>query len=418
MPRVCNHGPVPIVVQKFGGSSVADAEKIRRCAQRAFDARQAGQDVVVVVSAMGKTTDGLIDLAHEISASPPRREMDQLLAAGEQVSIALAAMALQELGHEAVSLTGAQCGLRTDASFTSARIKSIDRRQIERHLEAGKIVVVAGFQGVDEDGSTTTLGRGGSDTTAVALAAALEADVCEICTDVRGVFTADPRIVPDARLLPEISYEEMFELAALGAQIVAPRAVFLGMKFAVPIHVRHAMLPDTGTMIVQETSTMEQNEVTGVALKNGVGRVTMQDLPLGNGIQATIFDALADAQLFVDDIIQNRVDDARMSITFTADAADLKDARAALQPLVDRIGGRLRVDEDLCRVSAVGVGMRTHSGVAARMFRALEEAPGGPITIENITTSEIKIACILPEADGPRAVRAVHDAFGLGQTAS
>ena len=418
MPRVCNHGPVPIVVQKFGGSSVADAEKIRRCAQRAFDARRAGRDVVVVVSAMGGTTDALIALAHEISPEPPRREMDQLLAAGEQVSIALAAMALQELGHQAVSLTGAQCGLRTDASFTSARIKSIDRRQIQRHLQDGKIVVVAGFQGVDEDGSTTTLGRGGSDITAVALAAALEADVCEICTDVPGVFTADPRLVPDTRLLPEIGYEEMFELAALGARIVAPRAVFLGMKFAVPIHVRHAMLPDPGTMIVAETSTMEQNEVTGVALKNGVGRVTMQDLPHGNGIQATIFDALAEAHLFVDDIIQNRVDDTRMSITFTADAADLKDARAVLQPLVERLGGRLRVDENLCRVSAVGVGMRTHSGVAARMFRALEEAPDGPITIENITTSEIKIACILSEADGPRAVRAVHDEFGLGRTAS
>jgi aspartate kinase len=409
---------VPTVVQKFGGTSVADAEKIRRCAQRAFDARQAGRDVVVVVSAMGKTTDGLIDLAHEISPSPPQREMDQLLAAGEQVSIALTAMALQELGHEAVSLTGAQCGLQTDASFTRARIQSIDRQRIERHLSCGKVVVVAGFQGVDDEGSITTLGRGGSDTSAVALAAALEAEVCEIFTDVPGVLTADPRLVPHARKLDQIAYEEMFELAALGATVMAPRAILLAMKFDVPIHVRHAMLPDTGTMIVPETPALEQNEVTGVALKNGVGRVTIQGLPNRPGIQADIFDALAAAQVLVDDIIQNRVGEDRMTITFTADGPDLARAQDALRGLIETIGGEIRVDTGLCRVSAVGVGMRTQSGVAARMFRSLGSAPDGPINIENITTSEIKIACILAEADGPRAVIAVHDAFDLGEPAS
>ncbi len=367
---------------------------------------------------MGKTTDGLIDLAREISASPPRREMDQLLAAGEQVSIALTAMALQELGQEAVSLTGAQCGLKTDARFTRARIRSINRERIEQHLSCGKIVVVAGFQGVDEEGSVTTLGRGGSDTSAVALAAALEADVCEIYTDVPGVLTADPRLVPRARKLDQISYEEMFELAALGAHVVAPRAIFLGMKFNVPIHVRHAMLPDTGTMIVPETPDMEQNEITGVSLKNGVGRVTLQGLPNRPGVQADIFDALANADVLVDDIIQNRTSKDHMNITFTADGQDLTDARELLAEMLKAIGGEIRIDTGLCRVSAVGVGMRTQSGVAARMFRSLADAEGGPINIENITTSEIKIACILPEADGPRAVNAVHDAFELGEPVS
>ena len=264
MPRGCNRGHLSIVVQKFGVSCVADAEKIRRCAQRAFDARQAVQDVVVVVSAMGKTTDGLIDLAHEISASPPRREMDQLLAAGEQVSIALAAMALQELGHEAVSLTGAQCGLRTDASFTSARIKSIDRRQIERHLEAGKIVVVAGFQGVTGENEITTLGRGGSDTTAVAMAAALGADRCDIYTDVDGVYTADPKVVPDARRLDSITYDEMLELASLGATVLHGRSVEVAKNYGVPLRVLSSFDPGPGTMVVEEYDNMEDFIVSGV----------------------------------------------------------------------------------------------------------------------------------------------------------
>lgn len=344
--------------------------------------------------------------------------MDQLLAAGEQVSIALTAMALQELGHEAVSLTGTQCGLKTDGSFTRAKIQSIDRAQIERHLSCGKIVVVAGFQGVDEEGSVTTLGRGGSDTSAVALAVGLDAEVCEIYTDVPGVLTADPRLVPNARKLDEISYEEMFELAALGAGVMAPRAIFLGMKYDVPIHVRHAMLPDAGTMIVPEITGMEQDEITGVALKNGVGRVTIQGLPYQPGVQADIFDALAGAQVLVDDIIQNRTSKDTMNVTFTADGQDLTGAQNVLKGMLDSIGGEVRVDTGLCRVSAVGVGMRTQSGVAARMFRSLANAEGGPINIENITTSEIKIACILPEADGPRAVRAVHEAFDLGEPAS
>ena len=402
------------IVQKFGGSSVADAERIRRCAQRAYDARKAGNDVVVVVSAMGKSTDRLIELASEISPHPPKREMDQLLAAGEQVSIALTAMALHELGQEAVSLTGPQCGLRTDAAYTKARIASIDRARIESHLARNRIVVVAGFQGVTDDGDVTTLGRGGSDTTAVALAAALDADVCDIFTDVDGVYTADPRLVPKARKLDKVSYEEMFELAALGAKVMASRAIFLGMKFNVPIHVRHAMLPDAGTLITQESPDMEQNVVTGVALKTNVGRVTLTDLPSTPDLQGRIFGAIATANILVDDIIQNPPMDGRTRVSFTMDHADLADVR----PVLDRIlaelgGGEVKIDVGLCRVSAVGVGMRTQTGVAARMFHSLANAEGGPVPIENITTSEIKIACIIPKEDGERALKAVHDEFHL-----
>jgi aspartate kinase len=419
--RVGNDGRVPITVMKFGGSSVADAEKIRRCAQRAYDARRGGADVVVVVSAMGKTTDGLIDLATQISEHPPKREMDQLLAAGEQVSIALTAMALQGLGQEAVSLTGPQCGLRTDAAYTKARIQSIDRDRILRHLERGRVVVVAGFQGVDEDGSVTTLGRGGSDTTAVALAAALQgggAPLCEIYTDVEGIYTADPRVEPSARKLERISYEEIIELAALGAKVMATRAVSLGMKFGVPIHVRHAMLPDSGTLITKETPEMEKDEVTGVALKSSVGRVMLTDLPADPALQARLFGAIADANILVDDIIQNQVGPDRINISFTLDDTDLGDARPVLERLLAGLGddgARMRIDVGLCRVAAVGVGMRTQSGVAARMFKALAAAEGGPIPIENITTSDIKIACIIPKEAGQRAVRAVHREFGLGR---
>jgi aspartate kinase len=408
---------VSTMVMKFGGSSVADAERIRRCAQRAYDAHRAGHRVVVVVSAMGKTTDRLIELATEISPQPPKREMDQLLAAGEQVSIALTAMALHELGREAVSMTGPQCGLRTDSAYTKARIQSIDRARIEQHLDKGRIVVVAGFQGVDEEGSVTTLGRGGSDTTAVALAAALRTDVCEIYTDVDGVYTADPRVVPSARKLSKISYEEMFELAALGAKVMASRAIFLGMKFGVPIHVRHSMLPDEGTMILQETPDMEADQVTGVALKNNVGRVTLTDLPERPDIQSRIFNAVAEANILVDDIIQNSPIDGRVRVSFTLDHTDLPDVKPILERLVERLGGgEARIDVGLARVSAVGVGMRSQTGVAARMFRALAEAEGGPVHIDNITTSEIKIACIVAKEDGDRAMRAVHDGFGLGHS--
>jgi aspartate kinase len=411
-----------LIVQKFGGSSVADADRIRRCAQRAGDARRAGHDVVVVVSAMGKTTDKLIELAGEISTSAPRREMDQLMAAGEQVSIALTAIALEMLGHEAISLTGGQAGILTEDRHTRARIRTIDAKAIRRHLQTGRIVVVAGFQGITQDGQVTTLGRGGSDTTAVALAAALRADQCEIYTDVDGVYTADPRIVPDARKIERISYEAILELASLGAKVMAGRSILFGMKYNVPIHVRHSMLPDPGTMIIAESKDMEQEEVTGVALRSNLGRVMLVGLPGRADVQGRIFSALADANILVDDIIQTEggprgesgpAEVPSVNVSFTVDHADLVDIRPVLDRVLAEVGASAQVNVDVgfCKVSAVGVGMRTHTGVAGKMFRALAEAG---VKIHNITTSEIRISCILAKEDGEKALRAVHAAFGLG----
>jgi aspartate kinase len=408
-----------LIVQKFGGSSVADADRIRRCAQRIYDTRRAGHEVAVVVSAMGKTTDRLIELAGEIAPVTAKRELDQLLATGEQISIALLAMALESMGQAAVSLTGPQMGFRTDDQHTKAKIKSIDAESIHRHLRKGSVVIAAGFQGVGPDGSTTTLGRGGSDTTAVALAAALKARVCDIFTDVDGVYTADPRVVPSARKIPKISYEAIIELAALGAKVMALRSVLLGARFNVPIHVRHSMLPDEGTMIVPETPDMEQDVVTGVALKTNLGRVTLQGLPNQPGVQSRIFQSIAEANLMVDDIIQNEASPDSTNVSFTVEHGDLADIKPVIDRIFAEVGGAakglgawgaVRVDVGLCKVSAVGVGMRSHTGVAARMFRALAEAN---IKIQNITTSEIKISCILAKEDGERALRAVHEAFGL-----
>ncbi|MCC6661343.1 MAG: aspartate kinase [Phycisphaerales bacterium] len=429
---------MPLLVQKFGGSSVADPDRIRRCAQRAYDARRRGNDVIVVVSAMGKTTDRLIELAGDVTPSPPKREMDQLLATGEQVTCAVTAMAIDALGQPAVSLTGPQVGFHTDGSHTKARIRSINEAAIRKHLGDGRIVVVAGFQGVGPDGSVTTLGRGGSDTTAVALAAALRAEECEIFTDVDGVYTADPRIVEDARKIERISYEGIIELAAVGAKVMALRSVLLGAKYNVPIHVRHSMLPDAGTMIVPETAEMEHEQVTGVALKTNLGRVFIPSLPNTPGVQGRIFAAIAEANIMVDDIIQNEITGTgaggdTMNVSFTLEHSDLADIKPVLDRILSELDaapgrgvgsagwGAVRVDVGLCKVSAVGVGMRSHTGVAARMFRALAEAEsgggGGGIRIQNITTSEIKISCILAKEDGERALRAVHEAFGLGRPA-
>ncbi len=411
---------MPLVVQKFGGSSVADPDRIRRCAQRAYDAKRAGSDVVVVVSAMGKTTDGLITLANEITPTPAKREMDQLMAAGEQISIALTAIALEMLGQDAISMTGAQAGILTEPSHTKARIKTIETAAIKRELASGKIVVVAGFQGVTADGHVTTLGRGGSDTTAVALAAALRADVCDIFTDVDGVYTADPRVVPDARKIDRISYEAILELASLGAKVMATRPIFFGAKYGIPIHVRHAMLPDTGTMIVPESKDMEQEEVTGLALKVNLGRVTLLGLPGGAGVQGRIFAQISAAGILVDDIIQSEGGGDTTTVSFTVDHTDLVDIKPVLDRIIADLGrGTVKIDVGLCKVSAVGVGMRSHTGVAAKMFTALADAKGSGggagIKIQNITTSEIKISCILAKEDGEAAMRAVHGAFGLGR---
>ncbi len=408
---------MPIVVQKFGGTSLADPERIRHCAARSVEARRRGEQVVVVVSAMGDTTDRLIDLAHEVTDEPSQREMDMLLTTGEQVSIALTSMAIHRLGEDALSMTGAQLGIITDEVHTRARIRSIDTVRLREELSRGRIIVVAGFQGMSADGQITTLGRGGSDTTAVAIAAALGVGrpecgggVCEIYTDVDGVYTADPRLVPDARRLDRIRYEEMLELASLGAAVLHNRAVVFGQKYGVPIHVRHSQKPDPGTMIARESPQMEHVAVVGCALKPDLGRISLRKIPNTHGVQALIFRHIADAGIVVDDIVQTEYGDTA-NVSFTVDHQELADVKVAAERALHEIGtGELAVEIGLAKVSVVGAGMRSHSGVAATMFKALGDAS---IHIANITTSEIKISCIVPREHGQRALRAVHDAFGL-----
>jgi aspartate kinase len=400
-----------IMVQKFGGSSVADAEKIHRCARRAIKAKLDGYQVVMVVSAMGKTTDKLIALANEVNPNPPKREMDMLLTTGEQVSIALMAMALHMAGHEAISFTGGQIGMLTDAVHTKARIRSIDAKRIKKELDAGRMVIVAGFQGVTEEGHLTTLGRGGSDTTAVALAAVLGA-VCEIYTDVDGVYTTDPRIVPQARKMTEINYDEMLELASLGAKVMHSRSIEFGKKYNVPIHVRSSLTDTEGTMIVAQTRGMEDIVVRGVTLKRDLARVLLTGVPNKPGIASQIFARIARHNVVVDDIIQNIISRAtEANIGFTIMQTDMKEAEAICEDLVRTTGVQgYEVDNKLAKVSIVGIGMKTHTGVAAKMFNALAEAK---INIQNITTSEIVISCIVSSQDGERAVQILHSAFGL-----
>ncbi|MCH8345251.1 MAG: aspartate kinase [Planctomycetes bacterium] len=404
-----------IVVQKFGGSSLADPPQIRRCARRAVAARDRGHEVVVVVSAMGDTTDSLVRLASQVIEKPSRREMDMLLATGEQVSIALMTMALHRLGADAVSMIAAQIGIITDEIHTQARIRSIDARCLREELDGGRIVVVAGFQGMSSDGQVTTLGRGGSDTTAVAIAAALgvgaEGGACEIYTDVAGVHTADPKYVPNARKLARISYAEMLELASLGAGVLHPRAVMFGQKYSVPIHIRSSAKADQGTMIVKENAAMEKVTVVGCALKADLDRISIRGVPNSPGTQAIVFGAIADANVLVDDIMQTQTTSGSANISFTVEHQDLAEVKPAVQRALDQLGcGEIAVEVGVAKVSAVGLGMRTHSGVAATMFKALGDAG---IDIKNITTSEIKVSCIVPKEDGRRAVQAVHDAFGL-----
>ncbi len=401
-----------IVVQKFGGSSVADAEKIHRAARRAIKAKLDGHQVVMVVSAMGKTTDKLIALAQEVNPNPPKREMDMLLTTGEQVSISLMAMAIEAGGHQAISFTGGQIGMLTDSSHTKARIRSIDADCIYRELSAGRIVIVAGFQGVTEEGHLTTLGRGGSDTTAVALAAVLKDSICEIYTDVDGIYTTDPRIVPQARKMKEIAYDEMLELASLGAKVMHSRSIEFGKKYNVPIHVRSSLTDTEGTMIVAQTRGMEDIVVRGVTLKKDLARVVLVGVPNKPGIASQVFARVAQHQVVVDDIIQNIVEQAsEANIGFTTSGTDAKEAEVIAQQLCKELGIRkFEVETRLAKVSIVGVGMKTHTGVAARMFNALAEAQ---INIQNITTSEIVISCIVDEKDGERAVQVLHAAFGL-----
>ncbi|MEY4786407.1 MAG: hypothetical protein RL692_301 [Planctomycetota bacterium] len=406
---------MPTIVQKFGGTSVSDAARIRRAAQRVADARASGFDVVVVASAMGSTTDDLITLADQVSASPDRRELDMLMATGEQASVALLAMALRELGCPASSLTGGQAGIRTDGVHGRARITRIECGRLERLISRGEIPVVAGFQGTSDEGEITTLGRGGSDTTAVAIAAALhiseEGGYCEIFTDVDGVYTADPRLVRSAVKLPRISYEEMLELATLGAGVLHARAVLFGEKYGVPIHVRHSQKPDHGTMISRENPNMEELAVVGCALKDELGRVSIRQIKNVVGLQGRLFTALAHANIVVDDIMQTEQGSVTM-IAFTVEHADLADSKQIVAKTLQELAeGEMSVEVGLAKVSVVGVGMKSHAGVASRMFRALGEAG---VAIHNITTSEIKISCIIDAANGQRGLEAVHSTFGLG----
>ncbi len=406
-----------LFVQKFGGTSVADPQRIARCATRIRERREQGHQVVVVVSAMGHSTDELIELAERVSGNQSaiaRRELDMLMTTGEQVSVALVAMALERIGVPAISLTGQQVGIRTDGVFGRARILSVDRTRLDRELAAGRTPVVAGFQGANDAGEITTLGRGGSDTTAVALASALRVaetgGLCEIFTDVEGVYTADPRRVTNAVKLPKISYEEMLELALQGAQVMHPRAVLFGERYGVPIHVRHSQRADEGTIICKETTEMEDVVVVGAALKADLGRVSLRRIPNNVGMQAMLFESIAAAGIMVDDIVQTEFGEVA-TLSFTVDHTDLADVKIVASQVLDRIGtGELAVEIGLSKVSVVGTGMKTHVGVASRMFTALGDAG---VPIQNITTSEIKISCIVRKQDGEAALLAVHERFGL-----
>ena len=399
-------------MQKYGGSSVADAGRIANVARRVAEHARDHQ-VVVVVSAMGKTTDGLISLAQQITPTPDAREMDMLLATGEQVTIALLTMALQALGLPARSFTGPQCGLRTDTDHTRARITRIAAERVRQALDAGEIAVVAGFQGLSEADEITTLGRGGSDLTAVALAAALKADLCEIYTDVDGVYTADPNIVPDARKLARITYDEMLEMASLGAKVLQSRSVEFAKKYAVPVHVRSTFKANAGTLVTKEEQGMEEVVVTGVTHDRGQAKISILRVPDRPGIAAQVFGAIADKGIVVDMIVQNISRDGYTDMSFTVPRGDYTRAVAALEDVARTVGAQGLVhDERVAKVSILGVGMRSHFGVAVRMFAVLAREG---INIQMISTSEIAISCVIEDKYAELAVRALHDDFELGR---
>lgn len=407
-----------LVVQKFGGSSVASKELMLKAASRAVAARQQGHHVIVVVSARGDTTDELIDLARDITQQASTREMDMLLATGEQISIALMAMCIQQMGQAAVSLTGPQAGITTDTTHSKARIKRIVTDRMKTLLDAGNILVVAGFQGETEDGEITTLGRGGSDTTAVALASAMKHDAskrfsetqCQIYTDVDGVYTTDPRIVPSARKVPSISYEELLELTSMGAGVMHSRSIEFASKFGVPFEVRNSFSNSRGTWVVPETEWTRQTPVCGVAIVREEARVRIANVPDEPGVSQRIFGTLASKNIVIDMIAQSAGSRGKADIGFTLLKGDVPTALDLLQPIAQELGASLTHIESVSKVSIVGAGMRTHAGVAASMFNALADAE---INIRLITTSEIKITVLVDRRDGVRALKAVHDAFGL-----
>ena len=401
-----------VVVQKYGGTSVGDVDRLKRVADRIASTHRAGHGVVVVVSAMGNTTDDLIKMANEISANPGGRELDMLLTAGERISMSLLALALNERGVAAKSFTGSQAGIITDDSHGKARIVDITPGRVADALAGGNVVIVAGFQGVSQDTKdVTTLGRGGSDTTAVALASALDAEVCEIYTDVDGVFTADPRIVPTARKLDRISFEEMLELAAHGARVLQVRSVEFGRNHDVRIHVRSSFSPQEGTWIVPQEEIMEDAIISGVAHDISEAKMTVQHVPDQPGVAARVFSVLAAANVNIDMIVQNVSQEGVTDISFTLPREETLQAREALSLVLDEIGAQgIVVDEDIAKVSLVGAGMKTHPGIAARMFTSLSDAG---VNIEMISTSTIRLSVVVAGGDVEQAVRAVHDEFKL-----
>ena len=401
-----------LVVQKYGGTSVKDIERIRNVAKKAVAYKERGMDVIVVVSAMSGETDKLLNIAHDIAKFPDERELDVLISTGEQVTSALLAITLKEMGHDAISLLADQVRIVSDAAFGSARIAEVEEKRLFSELKKGKIVVVPGFQGVDENGNITTLGRGGSDTTAVAIAAALKADFCEIYTDVDGVYTTDPNICERARKLDRISYDEMLEMASLGAKVLQIRSVELAQKYNVPLLVKSSLVEGKGTLVCKEDMVMmEKVVISGVTYNKNEAKITVSKVPDKPGIASKIFSALADANIIVDMIVQNVSHDNFNDITFTVVKADAKKALKITQEIASGIGAvQVALDEDIAKVSIVGLGMRSHSGIASKMFTILANEG---INIELISTSEIKISCVIESKYGELAVRALHKHFGL-----
>jgi aspartate kinase len=405
-----------LIVHKYGGTSVATIEKIRGVAERVVEYAQQGHQMVVVLSAMAGQTDGLIALAHEVTQDPDLREMDVLLSTGEQVSVALFAITLQSMGYDARSLLGFQVGIYTDQLYGKARIQEIDTNRIIKEIEKDRIVAVAGFQGLDERNNITTLGRGGSDTTAVALAAALKADVCEIFTDVEGVYTTDPNVCPKAKKMESISYEEMLEMASMGAKVLEIRAVEFAMKFDVPIHVRSSFGKEQGTMVIGEKKDMEKVLVSGVTYNKNEARITLRRVPDRPGIAALLFGPISKAGIVVDMIIQNTSEDGLTDLTFTVPKPEFYRTMKLVSKVAEEVDAeKVLGDEDIAKVSIVGVGMRTHAGVAQKMFDTLSREN---INIIMISTSEIKVSCVIEEKYTELAVRVLHKAFGLDEDES
>lgn len=403
---------MPIVVQKYGGTSVGNPERILNVARRVVETQRAGNSVVVVVSAMSGVTDGLIKLAKQVSDHPTEREMDVLLATGEQTTIALTAMAIQSLGAQAVSLTGAQAGIITDGIHTKAKIANISPRQIRKHLREGAICIVAGFQGQTLQGHITTLGRGGSDLTAIAVAAALKADMCEIYTDVDGVYTCDPRVVPNARKLETIDYDELLEMASSGSKVMQSRSVEFAKKFQVPFEVRSSFNNNRGTIVKEEQHGLENVVVRGVSIERSQAKVTITNVPDHPGTASRIFTALADANVIIDVIVQNVSVSGSTDISFTMSKDELEKLGGLIDRVAKEIGaGPVIKTGGIAKLSVVGIGMRSHSGVAAKLFECLG---AGGVNIQMISTSEIKIAVILEESKIEAAANLAHEAFGLG----